>query len=169
MTTPANNPVNDMAWPSLAYGDWQDTCSTLHLWTQVVGTVKLDTSGTFAATATLKDGPNAIGVTLLSGTDVVARSSYTVVLDRQPPSLSITRPREGETITGSNVIVEGRTETGATVSVNAQTVVPGPDGAFSATLPSSPGPLAITIIARDRAGNESTVKGTVMATATGPR
>ena len=127
----------------------------------VIGTVKLDTSGTFAATATLKDGPNAIGVTLLSGTDVVARSSYTVVLDRQPPSLSITRPREGETITGSNVIVEGRTETGATVSVNAQTVVPGPDGAFSATLPSSPGPLAITIIARDRAGNESTVKGTV--------
>src|SRR5437879_2315040 len=41
MTTPANNPVNDMAWPSLAYGDWQDTCSTLHLWTQVVGKVKL--------------------------------------------------------------------------------------------------------------------------------
>ena len=29
------------AWPALAYADWADTCSTLHLWTQVVGKVKL--------------------------------------------------------------------------------------------------------------------------------
>ena len=28
-------------WPVLAYADWQDTCNTLHLWTQVVGKVKL--------------------------------------------------------------------------------------------------------------------------------
>jgi hypothetical protein len=41
MTTPANNPTNSMAWPGLAYADWQDTCNTLHLWTQIVGKVKL--------------------------------------------------------------------------------------------------------------------------------
>ena len=35
MSSPAN------AWPALAYADWQDTCGTLHLWTQVVGKVKL--------------------------------------------------------------------------------------------------------------------------------
>ena len=29
------------AWPALAYADWADTCNTLHLWTQVVGKVKL--------------------------------------------------------------------------------------------------------------------------------
>jgi len=29
------------AWPALAYADWQDTCNTLHLWTQIVGKVKL--------------------------------------------------------------------------------------------------------------------------------
>src|SRR5688572_7056923 len=29
------------AWPALAYADWQDSCNTLHLWTQVVGKVKL--------------------------------------------------------------------------------------------------------------------------------
>jgi len=28
-------------WPALAYADWQDTCDTLHLWTQIVGKVKL--------------------------------------------------------------------------------------------------------------------------------
>ena len=32
---------NDHAWPQLAYADWADTCNTLHLWTQIVGKVKL--------------------------------------------------------------------------------------------------------------------------------
>ena len=35
MSPPAN------PWPALAYADWADTCNTLHLWTQVVGKVKL--------------------------------------------------------------------------------------------------------------------------------
>lgn len=34
------SPDNDV-WPALAYADWQDTCGTLHLWTQVVGKIKL--------------------------------------------------------------------------------------------------------------------------------
>jgi hypothetical protein len=29
------------AWPALSLTEWQDTCNTLHLWTQVVGKVKL--------------------------------------------------------------------------------------------------------------------------------
>jgi hypothetical protein len=29
------------AWPSLAFEQWQDTCATLHLWTQVIGKVRL--------------------------------------------------------------------------------------------------------------------------------
>ena len=33
--------LHDAAWPALAYADWQDTCNTLHLWTQIVGKVKL--------------------------------------------------------------------------------------------------------------------------------
>ena len=35
------NPPDESSWPALAYADWQDTCNTLHLWTQVVGKVKL--------------------------------------------------------------------------------------------------------------------------------
>src|SRR6187551_1629928 len=38
---PDNNPSDNDAWPVLAYADWQDTCNTLHLWTQGVGKVKL--------------------------------------------------------------------------------------------------------------------------------
>ena len=33
--------TSNAAWPALAYEDWQDTCNTLHLWTQIVGKVKL--------------------------------------------------------------------------------------------------------------------------------
>src|SRR5689334_1712181 len=36
-----NNSSDNKAWPALAYADWQDTCNTLHLWTQIVGKVKL--------------------------------------------------------------------------------------------------------------------------------
>src|SRR5271165_5454370 len=28
-------------WPDLPLADWADTCSTLHLWTQVVGKIRL--------------------------------------------------------------------------------------------------------------------------------
>jgi hypothetical protein len=29
------------AWPELTLAGWQDTCETLHLWTQIVGKVRL--------------------------------------------------------------------------------------------------------------------------------
>ena len=31
----------DEAWPDLPYEAWKDTCATLHLWTQIVGKVRL--------------------------------------------------------------------------------------------------------------------------------
>jgi hypothetical protein len=30
-----------MVWPELNYADWKDTCATLHMWTQIVGKVRL--------------------------------------------------------------------------------------------------------------------------------
>jgi hypothetical protein len=30
-----------MAWPELNYADWKDTCATLHMWTQIVGKIRL--------------------------------------------------------------------------------------------------------------------------------
>jgi Family of unknown function (DUF5996) len=29
------------AWPELRYDEWKDTCATLHLWTQIVGKIRL--------------------------------------------------------------------------------------------------------------------------------
>ena len=28
-------------WPALPYNEWKDTCSTLHMWTQIVGKIRL--------------------------------------------------------------------------------------------------------------------------------
>lgn len=127
----------------------------------VVANAQLDDTGTFAATLTLKDGANAIGLTLLSGKDVIARSAYTVILDKQPPTLQLLGPAPGATVEGPNVVVLGKTEVGAVVTVNGRTVVPAQDGSFNETFTPPVGPVAITVIARDRAGNETTVKSNV--------
>jgi hypothetical protein len=29
------------AWPVLPFDDWRETCATLHMWTQIVGKVRL--------------------------------------------------------------------------------------------------------------------------------
>jgi hypothetical protein len=127
----------------------------------VMANAQPDDTGAFGATLTLRDGANAIGVTLLSGKDVIARSAYTVILDRQPPTLDVIGPVNGATVDGPNVVVQGKAEVGATVTVNGRTVVPGQDGSFSETFTPATGPVAITVVARDRAGNETTVKSNV--------
>jgi hypothetical protein len=33
-----------LEWPSLPYEDWRDTCQTLHMWTQIVGKVRMELS-----------------------------------------------------------------------------------------------------------------------------
>jgi Family of unknown function (DUF5996) len=33
-----------MVWPELNYADWKDTCATLHMWTQIVGKIRLTLS-----------------------------------------------------------------------------------------------------------------------------
>src|SRR5438105_12325800 len=33
--------MSDSAWPPLALAEWRDTCQTLHMWTQVVGKIRL--------------------------------------------------------------------------------------------------------------------------------
>jgi hypothetical protein len=41
-TSPAESSVaSTVSWPELPYAAWRDTCETLHLWTQVVGKVRL--------------------------------------------------------------------------------------------------------------------------------
>ena len=34
-------PSGRLNWPPLPYADWQDSCATLHMWTQIVGKIRL--------------------------------------------------------------------------------------------------------------------------------
>ena len=40
MTT-ESAPPKELMWPALPYAEWKDTCETLHMWTQIVGKVRL--------------------------------------------------------------------------------------------------------------------------------
>lgn len=131
----------------------------------VAGIAQLDETGAFTAKLSLQDGANAIGLTLLSGSDVIARSAYTVIVDRQPPTLEVLGPVNGATVEGPNVVVQGKAEVGATVTVNDRTSVPGQDGSFSESFTPSVGPVEITVVARDRAGNETTAKSNIVVRA----
>lgn len=117
-----------------------------------------DQAGAFSANVDLRDGPNAIAVALVSGKEIIAHSSYTVVLDRQPPALALTSPAANARVEGPTVTVAGKTEAGSTVTIDGRTIVTAQDGSFTDRFTATPGALTISVVARDRAGNETTVK-----------
>jgi hypothetical protein len=142
--------------PGFAQGDGRIVDVTLNgaLLTRLVP----DASGAFTANVDLRDGPNAIALAFADGQDILANASYTVVLDRQPPALGLTTPTAGAQIEGPTITVSGRTEPGATITIDGRTIVIAQDGAFTDRFTATPGALTITTVARDRAGNETTVK-----------
>ena len=118
--------------------------------------VPFDANGHFAVPLTLVEGTNQLVVGLQgSARDTIAATTATVVYDKTPPPLTLTKPKAGDTIDGANLTVEGKAEPGATVLVNDRNVIVGQDGSFSDTSTVQAGPLPITVIARDRAGNET--------------
>jgi hypothetical protein len=129
----------------------------------VVATTLLDASGAFNATLALKEGPNSIGVALIADRDVVAASSYNVVLDRTPPTMTLSQPAPGSTVDAKNIVVTGTTEPASTITVNGRIVAITPEGGFTDSFSASPGSVPITVVARDRAGNETTQKISVTA------
>jgi hypothetical protein len=129
----------------------------------VIATNPIDQSGTFNAALALKEGGNAISVVLVDNHDVVATSSYTVTLDRTPPKLTIAVPQPDATVDPANVVVRGTTEAGATLTINGRSVIVLPDGSFTDSSNATAGPYVITVVARDRAGNETTEKVNVVA------
>jgi Glucodextranase, domain B len=117
--------------------------------------VPYDANGHFALSVTLADGTNQLFVALVSPIDTIALTSVAIVVDKTAPPLALTRPKNGDTIDGTNLIVEGKAEPGATVLVNDRSVIVGQDGSFSDTVTVPAGALPLTVIARDRAGNET--------------
>lgn len=123
-----------------------------------VATLTPDPAGGFSTSLVLRDGSNALALTLRSGSDAIAASSYVVILKRTPPALTLSKPSAGALVDGPNIAVEGKAEPGATIAVNERAVVPSPDGSFSTAVTLPAGPQTITVVATDRAGNQTTTK-----------
>lgn len=118
--------------------------------------VPFDATGHFAVPLTLVDGPNHIVVALVGpANETIATTGQTVTLDRAAPPLAVSKPKNGDTIDGTTVTVEGKAEPGAAVLVNDRSVIVGRDGSFSDSVTVPAGELPLTVIARDRAGNET--------------
>ena len=127
--------------------------------------VRFDANGHFAVPLTLAEGTNQISVALEAATnELIAATTATVVFDKTPPPLTLTKPKAGDTIDGANLTVEGKAEPGATVLVNDRNVIVGQDGSFSDTSTVQAGAVPITVIARDRAGNETKTQLSVTVT-----
>ncbi|MDE3111420.1 MAG: hypothetical protein KGK34_00580 [Chloroflexota bacterium] len=122
-----------------------------------IGTATIAPDGRFGPTTiALVDGANTVKATLVDGSTEVASTSATVTVDRVPPTLTVASPKPGDTVTAPDVTLSGTTEPGASLIVNDQVIHPNPDGSFTDRLTGVPaGPLTITIVATDKAGNET--------------
>ena len=79
-------------------------------------------------------------------------ASKTIVLNfnatpQSPPELNITSPQDGITVYMADLVVSGKTDPGATVTVNGKNVEVGSDGMFTVSLTLQPGQNKITVTA----------------------
>ena len=122
------------------------------IWT---ATVIADAEGKFAYPVdTTQEGRYAISA---RSTNRQGHVSGEVVLrefaiDCSPPPLAITSPWEPEVLS-SSVVLAGRTEPGAQVTIGEHRAMVDNDGAFSSLLELAPGNNPLTIEATDQAGN----------------
>jgi hypothetical protein len=77
----------------------------------------------------------------------------TFKVDATPPVVTILSPLEGAVTSTGALSITGRTEAGASVSINGASVAVQPSGEFSGSVTLSEGANAIQIVATDLAGN----------------
>ena len=75
-----------------------------------------------------------------------------------PPVLQVTSPKEGQVVDEPQVLVEGKTDSEATVKVNNQPVLVGEEGTFSIDLEISQKTEEVDVISTSRSGKISEIK-----------
>jgi hypothetical protein len=115
---------------------------------------QVDGSGRFTQPIQLTDGDGLQALTVTVSTpDRAARATnLTINLDTQAPTLTLDLPQ----VNGQRVRIGGETDPDAKLSVNGVVVPVGPQGNFSAEV-AFPDDHVLRLVARDAAGNETTV------------
>jgi hypothetical protein len=110
----------------------------------------------------LTKGRNNLSATIIrDGVESESSPIVTVILDQDPPKVTVKSPKVGSTVNDPDLTLKGTTEAGTTLvarntangSSTSYTVTT--DGTFTIVLPLEPGTNAIHIDATDLAGNAS--------------
>lgn len=124
--------------------------------------VPVGTTSTMIVPFDLTDGRNDITATLFRGGEESEQSPIvTYILDREPPKIAITSPKNNAVIEASQATIKGTTQGGTTlIALNGGngtsiTAVATRDGKFEFGLPLAPGTNDIEITGTDPAGNEA--------------
>ncbi|MHB8398376.1 MAG: hypothetical protein ACYDCI_05505 [Candidatus Limnocylindrales bacterium] len=118
---------------------------------------------------TLAKGTNVFTATIVgSGGESAASSPVTYILDTAKPKVTIVSPKDGTTVNGTTVPINGKTQAGSTVLAqnanNHTSVTTTADGTgnFTVTVTITPGSNLITLTVTDPATNVTTASLTLV-------
>ncbi len=114
--------------------------------------VGVNADGSFQYEILLEEGDNLIQVVATDDVGNITTQERLVHLKTVPPTLAL-NVEEGSVVGDATLQVTGRTDTGATLVINGQTVPVSAQGDFQATLNLSQGDNLIQAEARDQTGN----------------
>lgn len=119
--------------------------------------VLVDASGAFSTQMTLSGDSGAIVVRSTDPAGNTAEKTLNVSFDTTAPSLSLTTPKMFDKVYKLPLAVVGKTEAGATVTVNGAIAPVQSDGSFETSVGLLPdGASIVTVTATDAAGNATT-------------
>lgn len=120
--------------------------------------VTIDQQGNFSATVALVEGENTISVVAENHLTNQAQAQIKVEADWQAPVVALSAPAENLLTNASKVRVAGTVDkTQALLTVQGNAVSVAADGSFSTELALSDGTHTIEVVAKDAAGNQSTL------------
>lgn len=119
-------------------------------------TTTVDPQGRFTVPVTLPsiEGTHPFTLTVQAPDGRSRSGQLNVIVDRTAPNLAIDMPQTSAD--GARIRIQGQTEPGAAVTANGVDLLVGSDGRFAGEV-AIPADRAIRIVARDFAGNESTL------------
>ncbi len=124
-----------------------------------------NSEGQFSLSLTLSEETNTLSAraTDKQGNASQFTETHTIIFDKVPPKLEISKPKDGSEFFGSNqrqIVFEGLTEEDAQVQINNRFVVVEPDGTFTFATTLAEGENEFNIKAEDASGNktETTLK-----------
>jgi hypothetical protein len=120
--------------------------------------VLADNNGSFTFSLNLQNGVNTLSAvsTDQSGNQSQISTDSQITFDNKPPELSITSPSDGTSFFGSNqrqITVQGKTETGAEITINDRIIAVDETGIFQYTTTLNEGGNSFNVKSKDQAGN----------------